>query len=212
MTDPERPEGLKRRVGYLENSKRKEYTSLLKGMLSKHRCTHSLNVAEEAVRLAKRYHADVEKAETAGLLHDIMKETEPNEQRSLILRYDKHNTFDSAPMLVSDKLLHGPAGAAYCRLVLRIKDEEILNAIFFHTTARPDMTLVEKIVYIADYTSRERNYKEVELVRKLADKSLEATIAFTTSYTIRDLLSKKQPLNIYTVEAYNQYIASGRNI
>lgn len=196
----------------MENSKRKEYTSLLRGMLSKHRCAHSLNVSEEAVRLAKRYNADVEKAETAGLLHDIMKETEPNEQRSLILRYDKYNSFDSAPMLVSDKLLHGPAGAAYCRMVLCIKDEDILNAIFFHTTARANMTLVEKIVYIADYTSRERNYKEVDLVRKLADKSLEATIAYTTSYTIRDLLGKKQPLNIYTVEAYNQYIAYRRNI
>ena len=141
-----------------------------------------------------------------------MKETEPNEQRSLILRYDKYNSFDSAPMLVSDKLLHGPAGAAYCRLVLCIKDEDILNAVFFHTTARANMTLVEKIVYIADYTSRERNYKEIDLVRKLADKSLEATIAYTTSYTIRDLLGKKQPLNIYTVEAYNQYVAYRRNI
>lgn len=196
----------------MDNSKRKEYTSLIRGMLSKHRALHSQNVAEEAVRLAKRYNADVERAETAGLLHDIMKETEPNEQRSLILRYDRHNKFDSKPMLASDKLLHGPAGAAYCRLVLRVKDEEILNAIFFHTTARADMTLVEKIVYIADYTSRERNYKEVDYVRKLADKSLEAAIAFTTAYTIKDLIAKKMPLNIYTVDAYNQYIAFGRNI
>ena len=196
----------------MDNSKRKEYTNLLRGMLSKHRAAHSQNVAEESVRLAKRYNADVEKAEIAGLLHDIMKETEPHEQRSLILRYDKHNKFDSKPMLTSDKLLHGPAGAAYCRLVLRIKDEDILNAIFFHTTARADMSLVEKIVYIADYTSRERNYKEVDYVRKLADKSLEATIAFTTSYTIKDLIGKKQPLNIYTVDAYNQYIVYGRNI
>lgn len=196
----------------MDNSKRKEYTSLLKGMLSKHRFNHSLNVSEEAVRLAKRYGADVARAETAGLLHDIMKETEPTEQRSLILRYDRYNSFDSGPMLVSDKLLHGPAGAAYCRLVLCIKDEEILNAIFFHTTARADMSLIEKIVYIADYTSRERSYKDVEMIRKLADKSLEATIAATTSFSIKDQINKKQPVNIYTVEAYNQYITYGRNL
>ena len=196
----------------MDNSKKKEYTNLLRGMLSKHRFTHSVNVSEEAVKLAKRYGADVEKAETAGLLHDIMKETEPNEQRSLILRYDKYNSFDSVPMLISDKLLHGPAGAAYCRLVLRIKDEDILNAVFFHTTARANMTLIEKIVYIADYTSRDRSYKDVDIVRKLAYKSLEATIATTTAFSIKDQMSKKQPINIYTVEAYNQYVNSGRNI
>ena len=196
----------------MNKDKRKEYTALLKGMLSKHRFEHSLNVADEAVRLAKLYNADVDKAETAGLLHDIMKETEPEEQRSLILRYDRSIKRDSSPMLTSDKILHGPAGAAYCRLVLRIKDEEILDAIYFHTTACGSMSLIEKIVYIADYTSKERDYKDVDVVRKLSNKSLEATIAFTTSYTIKDVLARKLPLNRYTVEAYNQYIAYGRNI
>lgn len=183
-----------------------KYTRMLKRRLSKHRYEHSLNVSYEAVRLARRYGADEEKAELAGLLHDVAKETSGKEQLKLI----KSAGYPMTPELTAaHKVWHAPAGAAYVKLKLGIEDEEVINAIRYHTTARANMSIIEKIVYLADYTSAERSYNGVEDMRRLVDESLEAAMRYALRYEIGNQASKGQAIIPDTFMAYNETVLSG---
>ena len=185
-----------------------KYTDLLKRKLSKHRYTHSLNVSYEAVRLAKLYGADEDKAECAGLLHDVAKELSGKDQLKLIRKADIPQT---PILLASPKVWHSAAGAAYVRLKLGIEDEDIFNAICYHTTAREGMSMLEKIIYLADYTSAERNYNGVDEMRRLVDVSLEAAMKYALTYEIGTLSAKGQPIHPDTFMAYNEIILSGES-
>lgn len=184
-------------------NQRKEYEAVLKKHLSKQRFHHSQCVAEEAVRLAKKYGADVEKAELAGLLHDVMKEESTKDQLECIKK-------DDAPadsiMLASPKLWHAAAGASYIRRKLGVTDTDVLNAVRYHTTARVGMSLLEQVIYLADYTSADRDYNEVDVMRKLVNKGIPAAMKFALSYTISDLVSRSILLAPDTTDAYNEII------
>lgn len=182
-----------------------EYKSLLKSRLSDYRYNHSLCVAQSAVELAQKYGADPAKALVAGLLHDVTKEAEREEHFAL---------FEESGMPLSKlerrnpKLWHAMSGAAYMKLKLNIDDEEILSAVRYHTTARADMTLLEKIIYIADFISADRVYDDVDVVRELARKSLEETMRYTQVYSINELLTKGSPIHPDSVACYNSIIMS----
>ena len=155
----------------MTDEERKYYTRQVRERLTDWRFRHSVNVAREAVRLAARYGGDPDQAELAGLLHDVTKDMSKKEQLDLMGRwgltfsvYEEH-----AP-----KLWHAVTGAIYVQRVLRVDDEDIRNAIRYHTTGRAGMSLLEKIIYVADCTSEERDYKGVDKIRKAADSSLEA--------------------------------------
>ena len=146
------------------------YTQHIRERLGDYRFRHSVNVSKEAVRLAKKYGGDVEKAELAGLLHDVMKDAGKKEQLAIIEKYGvKLNEVEQQ----APKLWHAIAGAVYVKQLLRIRDKDIVNAVRYHTTARAGMTLLEKIVYIADYTSEGRGYKGVEEMREASNMSIE---------------------------------------
>lgn len=183
-----------------------KYTGMLKRKLTKHRYDHSLNVSYEAVRLARKYGADEQKAELAGLLHDIAKELSGREQLKLIR---KANIEQTPELLASPKLWHSAAGAAYVQLKLDIEDEDIINAIHYHTTARAGMSLLEKIIYLADYTSAERTYKGVDDMRRLVDESLESAMKYALIFNIGNLSSKGQIIHPDTFMAYNETVLSG---
>ena len=97
------------------------------------------------------------------------------------------------------------SGEAYLRYVLGIKDEEVLDAIRYHTTAKEDMSLTAKILYLADFTSADRDYEDVEVIRSLADKSLEEAIIYALKYSIVDLVNRNKAVHIDTLQAYNSY-------
>lgn len=183
-----------------------KYTRMLKRRLSKRRYEHSLNVSYEAVRLAKRYGADEEKAQLAGLLHDVAKEISDKEQLKLM----KSAGFLITPELeLARKVWHAPAGAAYVKLKLGIEDEDIINAVRYHTTARAGMSLLEKIVFLADYTSAERSYDGVDEMRRLVDESLEAAMLYSLSFQVKNQASKNQIIVPDTFMAYNETVLSG---
>ena len=183
-----------------------KYTGLLKRKLSKHRYTHSLNVSYEAVRLAKLYGADEDKAEFAGLLHDVAKELDGKDQLKLIRKAGLPQT---PVFLASPKVWHAAAGAAYVKLKLGVQDEDIFNSICYHTTGREGMSLLEKIIFLADYTSAERSYDGVEDMRRLVGESLEAAMKYALVYEIGTLSAKGQPIHPNTFMAYNEIIISG---
>jgi nicotinate-nucleotide adenylyltransferase len=176
-----------------------EYRELLKEKLDDYRLDHSECVSECAAVLAEKYGADPEKARLAGLLHDVMKNASAAEH----LDYMDNIT---AVELNNPKVWHQISGEAFLRKNGIISDEEILGAVRWHTTGRANMTLLEKIVYVADFISADRKYADVAEVRKLAETSLEQTILYTSRYTIQKLAQNDMLIHPATVECYNDVL------
>lgn len=178
-----------------------EFVKLLRERLKPERFTHSLNVADSALELAKCYGADEEKAYICGLLHDIEKNAPLAHQREMM---DALGGEYSKVVLDNPKLWHAPAGAAYMRDELGIVDEEMISAVKYHTTAKAGMSLLEKIIYIADYISAERSYNGVEEMRKMAFEDINLAILEGTRFTIFELLKNDRVINQDTIDAYNE--------
>ena len=134
----------------------KQISRKLSKILKKDRYNHTLGVMYTAASLAMCYGADIRKAMTAGLLHDCGKYLSAEEQIRLCR---KKNISLTESELEMPALVHAKLGAYLARHEYGITDPDILDAITYHTTGRPDMTLLEKIVYIADYI--EPNRKEI---------------------------------------------------
>ncbi len=180
-----------------------KYVDLIEKRLSSKRFLHSMNVAKECVKLAEKYGGDKEKAYLAGVLHDVMKEESPEIQLQTICESDiilDMITKSARP------LWHAKAGAAYCKTVLMIQDEDIINAISYHTTARADMSQLEKILYLADYIGEERDYPDVDIMRKETWSSMERGMAYALKYSIRDLVVRDKAIHNDTINAYNQLV------
>ena len=173
--------------------------SLLKKQLTEKRYRHSLAVSEAAVQLAKRYGADVDKARFAGLVHDICKDETKDMQ---LQRAEEFAIILTESEQLCPKLWHAIVGAGYVKRFLS-NDDDIIRAVRYHTTARAGMSLLEKVIYVADCISADRDYSHVEELRVLAEKSLDDVILEMTGITIRELVENGSPLHEDTVYAYN---------
>ncbi len=182
-----------------------KYKAVIKPLLSEKRYHHSVCVSKKAKELALRYGADADKAETAGILHDIMKDTPQDEQLKLMERYGiKLSEVERG----APKLWHAMLGAAYIKNTLKINDGEILDAVRYHTTGRADMTLLDKILFIADFISADRDYDGVDKLRAAAKKSLDEVMVEGISFTIKELLGNRKAIHPDTVSAYNRAVLS----
>lgn len=182
-----------------------DYKAVIRPFLSEKRFFHSECVAKRARELAVRYGADPKKAETAGILHDIMKDTPQDEQLKMM---DQFGIILTDVERAAPKLWHAMLGAAYLKNKLKIDDAEILSAVRYHTTGRKGMTLLDKILFIADFTSDDRDYPGVEEIRKAADKSLDEAMIAGIVFTIKDLADACKPIHPDTIAAYNQTVLS----
>lgn len=180
-----------------------EYLALIKDRMGERRYIHSVNVAKSAVQLAKKYGADVEKAEIAGILHDCCKEIPKEEMLQIIL---SGGIILDATEKSSSKLWHALAGACYVRDVLGIDDEDIFNAVKYHTTGRAGMSLLEKIIFTADFISDERSYSGVEIMREKAFDNIEDAMLFGLQFTISDLVKRKLPIHNNAILCYNDIL------
>lgn len=182
-----------------------EYINIIKGHLSEYRFYHSMCVAESAKELAKRFGADEEKAYVAGILHDVMKEEGKKEQRKII---------EKAGMTITEfekdnkKFYHQISGAAFMQTDLGITDKDMLSAVRYHTTGRRGMSLLEQILYLADFISADRDYDDVDIMRKKVDEGRQAGMLYAMRYTIVYHVNKGKPLHLDTVDAYNWVIES----
>lgn len=177
-----------------------EYIKVIKERLSERRFNHSICVSVEARRLAEKYGADADKAELCGILHDITKESSAQEHFEIA---EKYGVKFSDLELSAEKLWHAKTGAAYARYILNIDDDEIINAIKYHTTGKEDMTLLQEIVFLADFTSADRDYEDVDVMRALVGASKEMALSYALKYTINDLLHKDKAIHPDTFAAYN---------
>lgn len=182
-----------------------EYKNLIKSKMSEHRFVHSVNVSKEARKLAKIYGADAEKAAIAGILHDITKEMPVEEQLKIITDSGiiLDNVQKNAP-----KLWHGISGSIYIKENLDINDADILNAIRYHTTGRAGMSLLEKIIFVADFTSQERTYKGVSTMRKKSRKTLDEAMLYGFKFTFSDLSKRELAIHSDELACYNEIVLS----
>jgi len=186
-----------------------ELKDILKNRLSKKRYTHSLNVADEAVRLAGIFGADKNSAYLAGLLHDICKELPVDEQRQMVLKSTRSVTDVEKK---SPPLYHAVAGAWFIETALDIHNEDILNAVRYHTIAGAGMSTLGKIVYLADLVSADRTYKEVNKMRRLVRSNLDRAMLEALKFSIDDVIKKGSLLPEHTIEAYNEYIVKIKEV
>lgn len=161
------------------------------------RIPHVLGTEQEAIRLAERYGADVEKARVAALLHDCTKKLEMEEQLALCRKYGIQLDELEQQAL---KLLHAKTGAAVARDVFGV-DNEIYSAIWYHTTGRANMTKLEKIIYLADYMEPSRNFPGVDRLRKVCYEDLDRGLLLGLEMTIEEMTSMGSPVHRATVEA-----------
>ena len=141
--------------------------------LTEKRIAHVLGCENEAVSLANRWGEDPERAAVAGILHDITKKLSAEEQLKLC---EKYAIINDAAEVANPKLLHAKTGAAFARELFGIEDD-IYGAIRWHTTGKPDMTLLEKIIYLADFVEPTRNFPGVEELRELCFEDIDAAMA-----------------------------------
>lgn len=179
-----------------------ELTVRVRGMLSRERFVHTLNVASEGIRLARKWGADAHLAYLAGLLHDICKEM-PNEDKLKLLAGSAILT--DKTFVASEKVWHAFAAAIYIECELSIQNTQIIEAVRYHSTGRADMSLLEQIVYLADYVSADRTYSGVEQLRAKAYRSLDEAMFEALAFTVGELVRAGRPVWKDTLEAYNQY-------
>ena len=187
----------------------KQAKELVRGRLSDKRYEHTLNVKKMAVKLAKIYGEDEERAALAALLHDSAKEISKDEMREILRAYPQYaEGGEERPAPV----WHGVCAAILARTQWGVTDEAVLSAIACHTAGKPGMTRLDKILYLADMTSAERDWPGVEKLRKLEKKDLDAAMLAALKQTNDFVLSQGKPLDPMSKAAYEDILAcSGQN-
>lgn len=181
---------------------------LAKKRLSAKRYQHTLNVRRMAVKLAKRWGADPEKAALAALLHDTAKEL-PREEMLQILN-------DNAIMAENAQNRPSPVWHGICAAILAqtqwgVEDEEVLSAIRCHTTGKPGMSLLDEIVFLADMTSAERDYLEVDYLRKLEKEDIHRAMREALEMNLHWLEESGKPVDEETRAALEDLRQRERN-
>lgn len=172
----------------------------LRDLIDERRLNHSINVSRYAAKLAKHYGGDIEKAELAGLVHDCAK----NLSLDQALKLGKKYNFEPDTITrINPVLLHAPIGAFLAKELFDIQDTEILDAITWHTTGRENMSLLDKIICLADLIEEGRSYKGVEKIRELAFIDINRALLLGMEMSIKYVLEKGILLHPKTIEARN---------
>ena len=164
--------------------------------LSEHRLTHTYGVRDLAVKLADIYGACCDKAEIAALIHDMAKPLDDNEANAQIIKYGLDRS-----LLNNRNIAHGHIAAAWAKDMFGIDDEDILNAARYHTTARKDMSLLEKIIYVADTVEVNRTYEEASMLREKSLTELDNVYKYILIWTKENLKERNLELSKDTKDA-----------
>ncbi len=183
---------------------RKQWLAYLEKNLSSKRYRHTLGCAKLAKELAKIYHADLDKADAAALLHDVAKEMSLADMQSVVL----HSGTQVANYVAGNAtLLHAYASAALAQSQFGVEDQEILDAILYHTTGRKNMSLLEKIIFIADAAEENRTYHpQIKQWRQEAKEDLDSAVLKVLEYNIIRVVQRGFILDENTVSARNDLV------
>ena len=180
-----------------------QMTQKLQTLLTPKRFAHSVGVSLTARRLAEMYGADADKAEIAGLLHDCAK----NMPKDVMVRLcDELEVELDEETRLQLSLVHADLGAKLCQTEFGITDKEIISAIKYHTLGKPNMTTLEKVVFLADAIEPTRTEHEgLSELRRLAEIDIDEAVYFSSELTIRFVTSKGCKLHSQTLKTRDYY-------
>ena len=178
----------------------KQAKELVRSRLSDKRYEHTLNVRRMAVKLAKRHAADENRAALAALLHDAAKEISKDEMRAIM---KAHPEYAEGGEERPTPVWHGICAAILARTEWGGEDEAVLSDIARHTASKPGMSQLDKILYLADMSSAERDWPGVNKLRKLERKDLDAAMLMALKQTNDFGLSQDKPLDPMSKAAYD---------
>lgn len=181
-----------------------EITKALKRVLSEKRFNHTIGVAETARSLAERWGVDPDSAYLAGLVHDCAKELP---EGRMVKMLEGHGYICDELERSSPNILHAPLGSILARKLYGVEDREILDAVRYHTTGRPQMSLMEKIIYVADFIEPGRKYKESQAVRDLAYTDIDKAVLKETDIVIKYIIEKGGVIHTQSVLTRNSFLA-----
>lgn len=181
----------------------------IKKSMTRERFQHSLRVRDTALRLAEIYGCCREKAELASLLHDVARDI-PVEMMQKLLSENDVCKEDMDIYADNYLLLHAKAGKIIAKQKFGIKDRDVLSSIELHTTGGASMTLLNKVVFVADFIEPERKFKGVEKARELSFLSLEETVLYIYKFLLKRLLRKGLFICQNTFLGYNEIIQNKR--
>lgn len=185
---------------------RKEALKIVEKQLTKTRYEHTVRVMETALKLAEHYRLNEQKVTLAAIFHDYAKYRHPEEMKRWIIEEKlPHDLLD-----YHEELWHGPVGSRMIEREVGIHDSEIQSAIFWHTTGKRNMTLMEKVIFIADYIEPGRDFPGIEEIRSVVFDDIDRACWMAARNTISFLMSKNQPIYPDTFQLYNEKL--GRNM
>jgi predicted HD superfamily hydrolase involved in NAD metabolism len=180
---------------------------MIKERLSEKRYYHCICTMEQCEILAQIYKEDVEKLKKIGLAHDIAKEMTEEEK----LNYIKENHIKADNVEIENQeLLHAKIGADMCRKLFGFSDD-MCDAIEAHTTAKEHMTMMDKIIYVADSIGLDRKWKDVDILRQLAKEDINQAVIYMLDKTIEGRIQKKEMIKIDSILARNQLLREAKN-
>lgn len=174
----------------------------LEQQLKPSRFEHVKRVEQTAIALARQYGVDVEKASITGLVHDYAKQRPDDDFKAAIQKYQ----LDADLLNWNNAIWHGVVGAELIKAELKIYDEEILDAVRYHTTGNRYMTMLAQIIYMADYIEPARDFDGVAQARLLTKQDLSLAVAYQTQHTLAYLLANNQRIYPKTIETYNAWV------
>lgn len=178
----------------------------ISGLMNEERFLHSLGVMELAGELAGIYGEDVEKARFAGLIHDAAKQLPKDVQYELLEKAFAGREKD--PVVFANKALwHGPAGAVYVKENFGA-DDEVADAVFYHTVGKKEMSLLEKIIFLADCIeiNRDNEFDWAPETREIARKDLDGAILMTVDRSIKSIIDRNLIIHQGSVELRNAIV------
>ena len=188
------------RAGLLAHPKSVQIDAYLEAKLEDKRYRHVLSVRDMAVELAVKYGADLQKTNLAALLHDCARWMNTRQLFEAVADYEIQ--LDEIER-ISASLLHALVGAELAIDIFSVGDEEILSAVRSHTKGSRSMTLVDKVLFVADFSEPNRIYPEAGAVRKIANKDLNQAVFKVARFKITNLLDKGLVIHPDTVAVYN---------
>lgn len=170
--------------------------NIVKQNTGKSRFEHTLRVADLATKLAIHYDVDVDKTWLAAILHDLEKSISLEENDMLVRMYGLDEKY-----IGNQNLSHSKLAAVVSRDKLGINDEDILNAIAFHTTGRANMSMLEKIIFVADTCEEGRTYKEAAMLREKAFENIDDVCIFILKFLKESIENKGLEVDEDTIRA-----------
>jgi predicted HD superfamily hydrolase involved in NAD metabolism len=184
-----------------------EIQDYLKHHLDRKRYEHTSRVVDEAMALSDVFDVDRGKARKAALLHDAMK----NRTTGFLVSHLESDEQSRADALRTPEVLHGFSAALFSRSEAGIEDEDILNAIRYHTTGRADMSDLEKVVYLADVIEAGRSYEGLEPLRELAYRDLDRAMLMALEMSLTHLREKGRTIDSDTIRARDYFHTAAQN-